>query len=287
MKTKSYLFLCASILVGINVFGQEANTDQLPKQRRFIDKVEFLIGPTLQFPDDNGFSERLKQSSSGTILDSYNSKFGYSFGFGLSHSINDRIEIKAKILWEQKGFIEEKKSISPTSPDFTFYKGDLKSDYITLGVAPVFYFSKNRKIQLYPGIYYSWLQGSFRKEELYRNNQLTQTGSTTNDPSLKDDYGVSIGCGYAVSLKSNVNLLFGLQLNYGLAKITDLNSLKISNNSIGLFIAYSINRKKNITSQGSQAKVTVDTSNIRLLPVFGHREKYPLTTDFGLLNFTP
>ena len=82
-------------------------------------------------------------------------------------------------------------------------------------------------------------------------------------------------------------MLFGLQLNYGLAKITDLNSLKISNNRIGLFIAYSINRKKNITSQGSQAKVTVDTSDIRLLPIFGHREKYPLTTDFGLLNFTP
>jgi hypothetical protein len=238
-QMKRVFFLIATVAQ----LGADAQTENSAR-KRFIDKVEFVIGPTLQFPDDNGFSERLKQSSLGNIFDSYNSKFGYSLGFGFSHSISDKVGINCKLLWEQKGFIEETKSISPNSLDFITYKGNLESKYITLAVAPVFYFSKKRKIQLYPGIYYSWLQGSFRKEELYRNNLLTQTGSITNDPNLKDDYGVLIGAGYPISLSSKINLTFHLQLNYGLAKIMDINFLRISNNSICLFTAFSFRRLK-------------------------------------------
>jgi hypothetical protein len=244
MKIISSLILVKLLLISSSLFGQHDEKYKAIEPKRYIDKVEFIVGPTLQIPDENGFSERLKQSSLGTILDSYNSKYGYSLGFGLSHSVSDRIGINCKLLWEQKGFIEEKKSTSPNSLDFITYKGNLESNYITLAVRPVFYFSKKRKIQLYPGIYYSWLQGSFRKEELYRNNQLTFTGSTTNDPNLKDDYGVLIGGGYLISLSSKINLTFHLQLNYGLAKIMDINSLRINNNSICLFTAFSFKRPK-------------------------------------------
>jgi hypothetical protein len=243
MKTKICLSIFLLILSKVICLGQQRSLTSQPTSKRFIERIELIIGPSVQLPDDNGFSDKLKEASMGTILHTFNSRYGYSFGLGVKQLLGERIEINSRFLWEQKGFIEEKKSTSPNSTDFTFYRGDLKSNYFTLSISPIFYLSKERRIQVYPGIYYSWLQNSFRKEELYNNNQLTFSGSTSNDPNLKNDYGILVGGGYSIPISSKINLTIRLQFNYGIAKIMDVNSLQINNNTISLFTVFSFRKQ--------------------------------------------
>lgn len=223
-------------MLSINALSQNSNSIQIPDRKRFIDKIEILLGPMLSFPDDNGFSERLKQTSSGTILDSYNSKFGYSLGIGVGHTVSKKFDLNARLLWEQRGFVQEKTTIGGT--DILKYEGDQRINCLSFTATTDFYFSANRKLYAYSGFYFSKLQSSFRKETVFTNNQPSFTGSTTDDPNLKDDFGLIVGVGYGISISNRHLLNLRLQGNYGLSKIIDVNTLAINNTSVCFYFGY-------------------------------------------------
>lgn len=207
------------------------------QEKKIIDKVEIIAGPSLQFPDDNGFSERLKQTSMGTIITSFNSKYGYSFGAGLVHTLNNKFDITARVLWERKGYVEKTFGVNGFE-----YVGDSKNDYISLYIHSTFFLGKRKNVQIVAGLYYSWLQRTFRKETLSLNGQTT-ISTTTNDPNLKsNDFGLTLGAGYSITIDTKSKIAFLLQGNYGLCKIIDINTLTINNNSISLFVIYSRSR---------------------------------------------
>lgn len=237
MKIISPLILVNVFLISLSVLAQPDEKYKTIEPKRFIYKFELIGGPTLQLPDDNGFSERLKQSSMGTILTSFNSKYGYSFGAGLAHSLRNRFDIVARVLLERKGYIEE------TSGTNGFkYIGDSKNDYITLNVHPSFFLDRKENMQIVIGSYFSWLQGAFRRETSSLNGQTTIT-STTNDPNLHSiDFGVTFGAGYSIVVDTKSKISFLLLGNYGLNKIININTLTINNNSISFFVTYSRSR---------------------------------------------
>ena len=97
-------------------------------------------------------------------------------------------------------------------------------------------------MQILAGLYYSWLQGTFRKETLSLNGQTT-ISSTSNDPNLKsNDFGLTLGAGYSITIDTKSKIAFLLQGNYGLSEIIDINALTINNNSISFFVTYSHTR---------------------------------------------
>lgn len=120
MKTKNYLFLCLSILVGVDVFSQEVNTVQLPKPKRFIDKVEFVVGAGLCFNHGNMFVENYRgEFANGNYVENKRlTKIGYSIGLGVYHPVNDRIDINIRLLWEQKGYRSELNTTLSTAREF-------------------------------------------------------------------------------------------------------------------------------------------------------------------------
>ncbi|MBY0436069.1 MAG: PorT family protein [Cyclobacteriaceae bacterium] len=242
MKRRLYIFL-GLFLITASAWCQQEKNYELPKSRRIIDEVELIAGLSVNIPNDNGFSERLRRSSLGNILDSYNSKIGYSLGIGVAHTIGRRTELNAFSIWERRGFIQENLSLG--GANIIKYVGDLRINYLSLALTSKFYFSDKKRIYTYSGFYYSWLFSSFRKETLFINNQSTQGGSITDDPNLKDDFGLTLGLGYSIPV-SNKYLHLRLQGNYGLAKIMDINSLVINNNSIFFVLTYSIIKKSKL-----------------------------------------
>ena len=229
--------LIAFAFISATVWSQENKVSELPKSKKIINKVEIVAGPTLQFPNDNGFSERLKQASMGTILTSFNSKYGYSLGAGLVHSLSNKFDITGRVLWERKGYIEKTFGINGFE-----YIGDSKNDYLSLYIQPTFFLGKRKNMQIIGGLYYSWLQGTFRTEKLSLNGQTT-ISTTTNDPNLKsNDFGLTLGAGYSIAIDTKSKIAFLLQGNYGLSKIIDINTLTINNNSISFFVTYSRSR---------------------------------------------
>lgn len=219
-------------------------TPKTIKPKKFIDKVEFIVGSSIQFPYDNGFGDKINKSSLGTIAYDLKPFAGYFIGLGLIHSFRQRFEISGRILWERKGYIEETSSFQPNT---TLKEVDeTKNEYITFLLKPSVFLGVTKKFQIFSGFYYSLLSNSFRQETLYVNRQITQVSSTTNNPILSNhDLGVLVGCGYQFYLSQRNQLGIQFQGNYGLSELININTLIIKNNSLYLMVSLKHNRSKN------------------------------------------
>jgi hypothetical protein len=108
MKTQIYIF---AVLIMISTHGwcQQNKVYHLPKSKRFIDKVEFVIGTGLCFNHGNMFVENYRgEYANGNYVENKRlTKIGYSIGIGAYHPVNDWIDINVRVLWEQKGYKSE------------------------------------------------------------------------------------------------------------------------------------------------------------------------------------
>ena len=73
---------------------------QVPKRKRIIDKFEVFVGPSLSFNYGNKF---LENYSDDNISNRRIPKPGYTFGLGIFHTINDRLDLNARLQYEQRG----------------------------------------------------------------------------------------------------------------------------------------------------------------------------------------
>lgn len=135
--------------------AQEGSQDiRLPKPKRFIDKVEVFAGPGLSFNYGNKFVENYEDDN---VQNRRLLKVGYNVGIGLYHPVSDRIDINARVQYEQKGNKNELNvPLNPVNDDSrVIINSEYSYRFLTLSIAPQIYFGKNKQWRIGLGGYLS------------------------------------------------------------------------------------------------------------------------------------
>lgn len=238
----NYLYIFLFTVTSLSTFGQIQNGFKLPEPKRLIDKVEVFVGPSLYFPDDNGWSKRIYNGSQGLTSSEFKKKFGYLAGFGITHSIGNHIEINGRLAWDRKGYLQEDLTLGDNNNVYK-YEANARNDYLTGIIAPNYFIDKMKKFYLSSGIFYSHLSKSIIKETSYLNYQITQRSTITNSPEISDyDAGVLFAIGYFMPINRQSMLGYRLQFSYGLTDIINVNGLVVNSNSLQLLIILKYDR---------------------------------------------
>ncbi len=263
------------LLLGAAILRAQETPDArklMPK--RFVDKVEFVVGPSLCFNYGNKFIDNY---CSNIFTNEKELKVGYCFGLGLYHPIKSRIgviSINARILFEQKG-TKAKFTTAPLDTSATHnlvqtVESDYSYRYITLSIMPSIYFGKNKKWSISLGGYYNWLKGvdahvswtsisdnvkdfteeSFKGRDVFGidpNGGISSFGQALGLRSLKNnDYGGVIGIGYFIPLTSPHGIAIQVIDHFGIQDISKqffpIVTPPEKNHSINLIICYVFNR---------------------------------------------
>jgi len=231
---KAALFI--TIFFGVYVLQAQSLGDlKLPEPKRFIDKIEIFAGPNLSFNYGNKFVDNYYD---GVIKNTRLTKIGYWVGLGLYHPITARIDVNAKVQWEQKGAKAELNR--PLGNDRQTITSEYTYNYTSISISPRYLLGK-KKVAISFGGYVAMIS-SVRGQEIYSdpsggpsvNNNfegrywsiIDPDGAIRNwtfIPGLKSfnkyDYGLILGVSYGVSLKKRHNLLFYLVDRYGLQNV--------------------------------------------------------------------
>lgn len=268
------LILVNLLLISSTVFGQHDDNYQTVESKRFIDKVEFVIGAGLCFNHGNMFIENYRgEYANGNYVENKRlTKLGYSIGIGVYHPVNDRIDINVRVLWEQKGYKSELNyPINPINNDAREYNtSEYTYNYFTVPVTAKIFVERRRKLAILLGGYLSLIRSVSNKEEFYNPIDNTRTysnfigralvGFDANGgintaafiPGLQGfeeyDYGAVLGLSYEFKIKDRSGLLFQLIDNYGFANVNKPNFTLIpspteKNHTISLMVGYIYRRK--------------------------------------------
>ncbi len=223
--------------------GQPPSKDlQQYMPQPFIDKIELVVGPSVQFPNDNGYSEFIYNVSGKADKNVFSHKWCYIAGIGLMHSLNKRFELSGRILWERKGYNEELRFGLPLSNKRI--TTDARNDYLSVSFAPRLYMGKSHCLYFFAGGFYSWLIKAEKEERYYINGQLNEVSITINSTALaKYEWGLSAGIGYSFHLTGKNSIVMQIQGSHGLSNIESVNQLRITSQSLALSISYQINRR--------------------------------------------
>lgn len=261
------------LLIYSPVFGQHDENFRTVTPKRFIDKVEFVIGAGLCFNHGNMFIEnyRGKFANGNYVENTRLTKIGYSIGIGAYHPVKDWIDINVRLLWEQKGYKSELNSpLNPVNSDARNYiTSEYDYNYLTIPITLKLQIDKRKKFTFLLGGYISVIKSVSGKEDYYN----TQDGRSSSSfigrtlvgfradggintaafiPGLQGfeeyDYGVVLGLGYELKIKGNSSINFQLLDNYGLANVNKPNFTSIpspdeKNHTLSLMVGYAYKRK--------------------------------------------
>jgi hypothetical protein len=201
--------------------------------KRFVDKVEILIGPNLIIPNADSWTAFYNNSSPGSTY-IIQQKIGLSAGVGLIRSIGGRFEIQGRFLWERKGYLDR---YATKGDSGKVYQSDnnFKNDYVTISLVPIYFLGARRKVHVFSGISYSLLTKSRDFAEQYVNGQLMSKGIIILDNTAPYDINVLVGLGYFYSLGKKTGINFRIQGNMGLTDSVNANKYIVRSNSIILF----------------------------------------------------
>ena len=263
MHRRSILF-CALILVYFSVFSQEASKLRAPDQKRFIDRVEFVFGPSLSFNHGNRFVDNYKDD---VMENKRLTSIGYSVGLGAYHPINNWLGINARIIWEQKGSRAELNvPLAPVNNDARLIiESKYSYKYLTIAVLPQVYIGLKKRFTLSVGGYYSFINDVEGSEKVLTTDDNVTLESHFKGRSLRGfrddgsvnsiafipgiqsfedhDYGITFGFGYLVKIKNNSSIMFQLIDNFGLRNINRpvdalLNNPPEKNHTVSVIIGY-------------------------------------------------
>lgn len=223
-------------MIGNEITWAQQVLEDLPIPRPFISNVQLFAGSSLNFPDDNGWYDRINSGSQGLISGEYRMKIGYLAGIGIAHSAGSHFEINGRLAWDRRGYLQQSSTLGDNN-NIRKYEANAQNDYITGSIALDFFVKKNARLYISSGVAYSYLVKSFIAETSYLNNQIAQQSSITNSPEINDyDIGVLFATGYIVPINNKMKLDLRVQGNYGLTDIVNVNGLVINSNSLNFFI---------------------------------------------------
>jgi hypothetical protein len=219
-------------------WGQAPSKDlQQYMPQPFIDKIELVVGPSLNIPNDHGWAEYTVNSSGSRFTEVVKNKIGYFVGIGLAHSIGKRFELTARVLYDRKGYKEESAS------QYSQTKIDYKYDYVTLAVQPRYHLGKAKKFHVFVGGSFGILTQSKFEDRFFDNGQLVNINISAYDiDAQKYDVNLCAGLGYCLNLSNRNSLLFHLQGNQGVLDITKANLKRVTSKGFSFSIAFRHNR---------------------------------------------
>jgi hypothetical protein len=214
--------------------GQAPSKDlQQYMPQPFIDKIELVVGPSLNIPNDHGWAEYAISSSGGRSTDVAKTKVGYFVGLGFTHSIGKRFELTGRVLYDRKGYKQESAS------QYSQTKVDYKYDYLTTAVQPRYHLGKAKKFHVFVGGSFGILTQSKFEDRFFDNGQLVNINLSPYDlDANKYDVNLSAGLGYNFRLNTTKSFLLQLQGNHGFLDVKNINGKKITSQSLTLSIAY-------------------------------------------------
>ncbi|MBS1556245.1 MAG: hypothetical protein JSU09_15095 [Bacteroidetes bacterium] len=255
MKNRiALIFFLCSINLG---WCQQETAYELPKSKRFIDKVEVFVGPNLSFNYGNKFIENYKDEF---VKNTREAKAGYIFGIGAYHPLKDWLDLNLRIFYEQKGTNSQMNTpglIITSKYDYRF---------LTVSIAPVAYVGKRKNFSISLGGYFSRIQNAkgevtvldtqsnvtflsnFDGRQIRELRADGSTSSITFAPGLQSfeesEFGVVFSIGYSIKINSTHKLMVQVQDNFGLSNINKQLSVTLNptekNHCISALVGYSV-----------------------------------------------
>lgn len=223
MNRRLILILSIVLLSSINVFAQTAPTaPERYLRKRLISKFEVTAGGGLLKSD--------------TYYSNTATRFGYSFGGGVSHAFSKTLELKARALYERKG----SRTFSRAGYDIHGQQFDFTQDvttnlnYLTISVMPTIHILPKKNVVFGVGAFYGFL----KKAEVIAvltdldnpANNRTQTLTDPRNFPIKYEYGFSGYAGYILPLSKKYDLTFMLHYNKSRNQFEDFYSTWQQNN---------------------------------------------------------
>lgn len=240
MKTKNYLFLCLSILVGINVFSQDVNTVQLAKPKRIIDMVEVNTGFSINYPNDHGWSDFIFNSSNSQTIDKLKSKSGYYFGIGIAHALGRRFELHGKFSFERREYSRSVTTLDVNGNVYGESFSDQKNDYLSFAMIPMFFPFKSHRLHFFSGLSYAQINRSLNVSTgIYIQGQSVGGvgGSVNTIDGANNVVDALVGIGYLFPFNNHFSCVLRMQGNYELSYASSQNKQNTSINSLSLSLA--------------------------------------------------
>ena len=263
MKFFTSYFFC--LLLSSYLLAQDKTARTSLQTERFIDKVELFAGPSLSFNHGNKFIENYDD---GVLQNKRLLKSGFVAGVGVYHPLNRKIDINARIMWEQKGTKAElNHPLNPVN-DNTIQQivTNYTYNYLTIGIAPKFYIGSSNKFSFSVGGYYSIIKGtnglvhySDPRSGLTSNefkgrqwNGFSPDGGISSSTFIhglqsfeRNDFGITLGFSYSFLMAKQNLLMIQLIDSYGMNDVYNKQypeNLPERNHSINLILGYLYNR---------------------------------------------
>ena len=186
------LILCTALLV-FSVFNLSAQSD----------KGDFEFGVGLGLNLSNVVVGSNAQNST-------NSKIGVNFGVSGEYYFSDRWGIKAKLLYDSKGWGDGFFENQDTNETFTT---DYNVNYLTLPVMANWHFGSTRRWYLNFGPYIGFVL----------NAEEDRRGTDVKDAFNSTDFGIALGIGHKFNVGENTTLFVEYDAQSGLTDIFENN----------------------------------------------------------------
>lgn len=222
--------------------AQSFEEERFSVPKRFIDKIEIFGGPSINFPDDHGWSEFIFKVSDGRTIEKFESKEGYFVGFGLGHSLGRRFEIQGKFAAERRAYSKTLITLDFNGDIYGESNDEQKSNYLTLAVVPTYFLSGSHKLHIFSGFSYAYITKSLVVGTNYIQGQYVGGASVNTIDGEKNVMDALIGVGYLFPLKRKVGGAIRIQGNHGLSYTSNQNNQKTSINSISLSLSIRYSR---------------------------------------------
>ncbi len=256
-----YVFIIVLMTCNGIVWAQNA-LPELPEPKRFIDKIEVFAGPSLSFNYGNKFIENYKN---GNIENKRFLKFGYTAGVGVYHSFSRKIQLNARLQYEQKGRKTELNTPLTSTSRAIIFK-DYSYNYFTLVVAPQFMLGSKQQWLISLGAYYGKIKGMTRYERLENTLDNTTSEGDAEGRSFEDvdanggvytgtwfpglrsfemsDMGAIASIGYVININEKQRVIIQIIDNLGLKNINRDKPFnqEEKNHSINLLVSYTFQR---------------------------------------------
>jgi len=252
--------------------AQDKPDIQKLSSKRLIDKLEFVVGPSLCFNHGNMFINNFKGNyANGNYVQNRRiTKVAYSIGAGAYHSVSKWLDVNARVLWEQKGSRAELNiPFSAVNNDREFITSEYTYNYLTIYLAPRILIGGKNKLAISCGGYYSTIKDEKVHESIHdTKNVFAPTEGTLMGRSWyvlgsdggivsssfipgmqsfeKNSFGASVGISYSTSIGGQHNISTQLIDNYGLQNANNKiynNNLREKNHNLCLLLGYVFHRK--------------------------------------------
>lgn len=144
---------------------------------------------------------------------------GVNVGFSADYYFSDRWSIKAKLIYDQKGYNNARFSPDSYDPNYSSYNTNINANYLTVPLMANWHFGSKRNWYLNFGPYAGFLL----------NAKETTGGVDVSEAFKSNDFGFAYGIGVKVPLNQKLKIFFEFDGQSGFSDISANDNVTIEN----------------------------------------------------------